>query len=149
LSHAQERQPERRLERPSNAQRDNRFDIDHRLVPPGMTMEWKRVALLGQEDRRNQVVSNQFHWKPVPHEAQPQILGFLGDQNPRQPVVVDGLMLMMRPSYLTEEAHNEREDTANYTIAQQLQTLRGRSNEEVGTKNTKFKREFTPAQPVE
>lgn len=149
MSHAQERQPERRLERPSNAQRDNRFDIDHRLVPKGMAVEWKRVALLGQEDRRNQVVSNQFHWKPVPHSEQPQILGFLGESKPQQPIVVDGLMLMQRPAYLTEEAHNEREDSANYLIAQQLQSLRGRSKAEVGEKNTTFKRQYIPSQPVE
>lgn len=149
MSHAQERTPDRRLERPSNAQRDNRFDIDHRLVPPGMVCEWKRVALLGQEDRRNQVVSHQFHWKPVAHEQQPEILGFLGDPNPKQPIAVDGLMLMTRPAYLCEEAHEEREDSANYLIAQQLQALKGRSQAEVGKANTKFKREFIPAQPVE
>lgn len=147
MNHSPDRRPEQRLSRPSNAQRDNRFDIDHAKVPRGMVMEWKRVALLGQEDRRNQVISNQFHWKPVPHDMQPDILGFLGRDG--APIVVDGLMLMMRPEYLCEEAHNEREDEANYVISQQLQALKGRSKSEVGGKNTTFKREFVPTQPVE
>src|SRR6185503_3544814 len=119
-------QPAQRLKRMSAANRDDRLAVDLSLVPRDMTVEWKRVKLLGQDDRRSQVVCAQNHWQPVTHEMQPQILGQF---------VQDGLMLMMRPSYLCDEANEEREGDAIYNISQQLQALGSRSKAEVGGKN--------------
>lgn len=140
--------PGPRLKRMAAINRDDRFAVDQSRVPQGMTLEWKRVALLGQEDRRNQVVCAQNHWKSVPHEMQPHILGQFGHDG--DPIVQDGLMLMMRPSYLCDEANEEREGDAIYNISQQLQALGSRSRAEVGGANTKFKKSFEAAtQPVE
>lgn len=141
----EDRQPER-LVRPGNVATMDKFAIDKRRLPKGYVAEWKRVSLFGLQDRENQVMNHQFHWKPVPHEQQPHVLGHTGKTG--EPIVKGGLMLMMRPEYLKEEAIEERHHQTQYQVSQQLKSLRGSSKEQVGDRFTKFKREFV-SQPVE
>ena len=136
-----ERREERRLERPGSGvlTNDGRFSLDESLIPPGFKMEWKRHTLMGQNDRRNQVIVRQFHWQPVPHKMQPHIYGHTCT-NDEEHVIVDGLGLYMRPDYLCEEAEAENLRETDYVTNQQLQSLRLSSKEQVGDRYTKIKK---------
>jgi hypothetical protein len=133
-----DRQPER-LIRPSTVNRDDRFSIDFSRCPRGMTMEWKRKSLMGMVDRRNMVTCERNHWKPVPHKLQPQFLGSFA-KSEDEPVEMDGMILMMRPAYLSEEAEEERKSDTDNQLHQQLSSLRMASAKDVGNKFTKVKR---------
>lgn len=143
-----ERREEKRLERPNMGRLsdDGRFAVDLDKKPRDMTYNWKRMQLFGQQDKRNQVLTQQFHWTPVPHKDQPHILGHL-EKDENAPIVVDGLMLCQRPSYLCDEAEREQFNETDYQTNQQLQSLKLSSKEQVGDRFTKIKR--TVAQPVD
>lgn len=144
---APERMPER-LTRPNVLAGDDRFAIDLTKVPRGHRMEWKRMTLFGLQDKRNQVTLARYHWRPVPHEMQPHILGQFGKEG--EHIIVDGLGLFMRPEYLCDEASEEQQHLTAYQLNQQLLSLRGQSVREVGEANTKLKRDFiAPPQTVE
>ena len=140
-----------RLMRPSNLGMENPFELDHSLIPDGMVMEFKRLSILGMNDRRHQNICHRFHWTPVLHHEQPHILG-ITEVDPNAPIILGGLQLMKRPSYLVDEAHQERKDLAQYQINQQLSSVRAASKAQVGDANTKISRTFEPVagpQPVE
>jgi hypothetical protein len=146
-----ETRTDERLFRPSNMGMDNPFELDHSLIPAGMVMEFKRLSVLGMNDRRHQNICHRFHWTPVLNHEQPHILG-MTETDPNAPIVVGGLQLMKRPAYLTEEAHQERKDTAQYQINQQLSSVRAASKAQVGEANTKISRTYERVagpQPVE
>lgn len=145
-----ERVDDRRLQRPGAGRLtdDSRFALDRDRIPKGMAMEWKRHTLVGQVDRRNMAVVQQYHWAPVPHKLQPHIFGITArDEN--EHIVVDGLGLYMRPSYLNEDAREETRNETDYQLNQQLQSLRLSSKEQVGERYTKIKREVVGVQAVE
>lgn len=143
-----ERRDEKRLERPNMGRLsdDGRFAVDLDRKPREMTYNWKRMQLFGQNDKRNQVMISQFHWTPVPHKDQPHILGHL-EKDENAAIIVDGLMLCQRPSYLCDEAEREQLTETDYQTNQQLQSLKLSSKEQVGERFTKIKR--TVAQPVD
>ena len=145
-----ERTEERRLERPNNGNLtdDGQFSIDPTTIPKGMTYNWKRTTLLGMQDKRNQVRSQQYHWTPVPHKDQPHILGHLeSDEN--APIEVGGLMLMQRPTYLCNEAEREQITETKWVTDNQLDSLRLTSREQVGERFTKIKKTTVAAQAVD
>jgi len=75
---------------------DDRFAIPKGIVPPGFSYEWKRESVFGKPDPYHQSGLRENHWTPVPAERHPGLL-----------VKQDGMILMERPSYLTDEAHEE------------------------------------------
>lgn len=81
----------------------DRFKIDAHLIPEGWTYEWKRRTLLGQEDPAYQVELARQGWEPVPASRLPMLMpqGWTGETIER-----DGMILMERPSELTEEARD-------------------------------------------
>jgi len=142
---------DRRLERPANQRKsdDGRFAIDLNAVPPGYVMEWKRHEIMGLRDKQNLVKVRAYHWQPVSHSQQPQILGHLC-KNADEHIVVDGLGLYMRPAYLNEDAAREAEAEADYQLSQQLHSLKLTSRDQVGDKFTKIKKQTVQvSQPVE
>lgn len=145
-----DRGEERRLERPQQGvlTQDGQFAIDPSRVPPGMTFNWKRFELLGMQDKRNQVTVAQYHWQPVPHKMQPHILGHLCD-DPESMIEVGGLVLMMRPTYLCDEAELEASRNTAYMTEQQLQSLKLSSREQVGDRFTKIKKTVVTPQTVD
>lgn len=130
-----------RLHRPSDLSMSDPRALDETLIPRGVTMEWKRTALVGMADKRNQVISYRNHWKPVPHSMQPHFLGHL-ESDPNAPIIIEGLQLMMRPTYLVDDANKEYSDNTTYQLAQQLEGLRSNSIAHVGPKGTQIKRSF-------
>lgn len=145
-----DRTEDRRLQRPGTGRLtdDSRFALDRDRIPPGYVMEWKRHTLVGQIDRRNMAVVQQYHWKPVPHKAQPHIYGITA-KDEAEHIVVDGLGLYMRPSYLNDDAQAETRNETDYQLNQQLQALRLSSKDQVGERYTKIKREVVGVQAVE
>lgn len=142
-----DRTNERRLQRPANQNLtdDGRFSIDKSLVPDGYVMEFKRHSVMGMEDKRNQVLLRKYHWEPVTHKMQPQILGHLCTDDEKH-IEVDGLYLYMRPKYLNDDANAETKADTDYQLSQQMQSLRMSSKQQVGAANT-YIRKTTVAAP--
>lgn len=147
---ATERTEERRLQRPDNRRLtdDGRFSIDLNAVPPGYVMEWKRHSVMGMEDKRNQVTVRNYHWQPVPHKIQPHIYGHLC-KNEDEHIIIDGLGLYMRPSYLNDEARAEHKADTDYQLGQQIKSLKGESASQVGAANTFIKKSVVASQPID
>lgn len=145
-----ERHEEKRLERPNfgRLSDDGRFAVDLDRKPRDMTYNWKRMQLFGQNDKRNQVLASQYHWQAVPHKDQPHILGHL-ETDENAPIVVDGLMLCQRPTYLCDEAEREQVQETDYVTNAQLQSLRLTSKEQVGDRYTKIKKTVAQVQAVD
>lgn len=76
--------------------------IDPRIIPPGMSYEWKRESLYGKPEKAHWVGLRENHWKPVAADRHPE-LAFVGDSVIRREDVV----LCERPKYLTDEAQYE------------------------------------------
>lgn len=93
--------PTERLMRTSR--RQDKFHIDTRLVPDGWSYEWKRESVYGQPDPDHQVNLRANHWRPVPVERHPNLMppGHTGA------IKKDGMVLMERPLYLTQDAQME------------------------------------------
>jgi hypothetical protein len=131
MAHEPQRQPMRgtthepaRLYRRTNRD-DWAFDIDPRKIPPDTSYEFKRTHTLNEPDHVH--ISNLAldHWRPVPTSRHPEKMP--AGTDPNAPIVVEGMTLMERPKYLTEEAHAE-----NYAAAMEpVQTMKARLGEKV------------------
>lgn len=110
---------ETRLTRKSKTGATDRYGIDPSLVPAGMTYEWKRKTFLGKEDSEHQLNLTQDGWKAVPAERHTELATGKGE------IVRGGLVLMERPTYLTEEARAEERGEASSIVASQMQKLTG------------------------
>lgn len=99
----------------------DRFFIPPEIIPQGTSYEWKRMSVFGKEDTQHQVHLARNHWKPVPAGRHPELSG--GVAGDERPIVIDGLILMERPKYLTDEARAEDQFNANRQVAQQLERL--------------------------
>lgn len=84
------------------------FSIDKSIVPSGYSYEWKRRSYLGKLDTRHINGLRLNHWKEVPASRHPD----LASEEPSGGIVVDGMVLMERPLYLTREARQESLETA-------------------------------------
>lgn len=96
-----------RVEIPQGLKRttiSSKFDFDRSKIPPGWSYEFKKASIYGQEDRQYHLSLLRNHWRPVPGSRHPELVGSgAGDH----PIIIEGLMLMERPEYLTEEAKRE------------------------------------------
>lgn len=104
---------------------EDRFRIDPSMIPDGQSYEWKRMTLMGKEDHQHQVHLARNHWTPVPAGRHPALSGVPGmdHADANKAIIVDGLILMERPAYLTEEAYEEDQRNALGQVGTQLQRL--------------------------
>lgn len=72
-------------------------------APPGWEYEWKRQTLLGQEDPAYQVQLARMGWDPVPTQRHPEMMPSKGSHTT---IERDGMMLMQRPSVISQEARD-------------------------------------------
>ena len=79
------------------------FYIDPSQIPDGWTYEWKRKTVLGQEDPAYQVHLARTGWEPVPTTKHPEMMPGQGN-HPN--IERKGMMLMMRPAVISEEARD-------------------------------------------
>jgi hypothetical protein len=99
----------------------NRFDFDRSLIPEGMTYEYKRFSMFGQEDKEHLVDLEQNGWTPVPAERHPELSGRRAVAG--SDIVRGGLMLMERPVEITDEARELDTFAARHQVAAQVQRL--------------------------
>lgn len=112
------------------------FAFDQRLVPAGISYEWKRESVHGKPDAEHQINLRENHWKPVPASRHPE-LAFEGDSVIRR----GGTILMERPKYLTEEAQMEDLQGALDPVQQMEETM-------YGTKPGEFTRDHPSVRKV-
>lgn len=93
-----------RLTRNKRMDRSDRFRIDKAMIPPGVSYEWKREITYGMHDPVHMIGLRENHWSPVPASRHPELVGPGVDSGP---VRRDGMILMERPAYLTNEARRE------------------------------------------
>ncbi len=92
---------------------EDRLHIDPSLIPEGWTWEGKRFTVYNAPDPAYQAALARDGWEPVLAENYP---GVFMPIDYKGPVIVDGLMLMERPSVLTEEARAEEKRKADAAI---------------------------------
>lgn len=116
---------------------DDKFFVDHRKIPDGWTYEWKRSSVYGQPDTDHQTNLRENHWRPVSATRHPEMMpvGFDG------PVQKDGMVLMERPQYLTDEARAEDYDFA-------MQQVNGITRQAVDTPSGTFTRDHPSVQKI-
>jgi hypothetical protein len=101
------------------------FQVDAASVPDGMSYEWRRVTYAGKEDVRHQARAHRRHWTPVPKKRHPEIVGReAAEKDAEGAIVVDGLMLMERPSAITREAAGLRDERARERVRNQVKSLK-------------------------
>jgi hypothetical protein len=101
------------------------FEIDPAAIPEGMSYEWRRVTYAGKEDVRHQARAHRRHWTPVPKKRHPEVVGReAAERDPEGAIIVDGLMLMERPAFITEEADDIRTTKARDRVRNQVKSLK-------------------------
>lgn len=90
------------------AEMPNKFDVAREDIPRGMSYQWNNHSIFGQEQHAYSAFMAQQGWEPVPASRHPHLMppGYTG------PVIVDGQILMERPTELTLEALQEDLDRA-------------------------------------
>jgi hypothetical protein len=101
------------------------FQIDRSAMPDGMSYEWSRVTYAGKEDVRQQARRQRHQWTPVPKKRHPEIVGReAAARDPEGAIIVDGLMLMERPAFITDEADDIRTNKARDRVRNQVKSLK-------------------------
>lgn len=104
VAREEERAPvEGRLYRQRKEANDD-FFVDRRVIPQGASYEWKRETAYGARNPAYEIGLADNHWKPVPASRHPHLL----PEGSNESVIRrDGMVLMERPAYLTQEARQE------------------------------------------
>lgn len=117
-----------RLKR-SRKRTTERLYVDPKIIPEGIEYEWKARSCYGKAtDPMNWENLRENHWTEVPPDRHPGIV-----------VEQDGLVLMQRPKYLSQEARQE-----DFAIAQDQARRAGLKVRE--TPQGQFSREHPSAQ---
>lgn len=95
------------------------FAIPAHLIPPGVSLEWKRESMLGMDDPHYMVSQHEQGWRPVDVSMIPQLMpeGYKGA------IRMKGMLLMERPVELTREAQQEDYKNARRAVAAKEQQL--------------------------
>lgn len=128
-----------RLKR-SRKRTTERLYVDPRIIPEGWVYEWKAESCYGKPtDPMNWENLKENHWTEVPPDRHPGIV-----------VRQDGLVLMQRPKYLTDEARQEdfaiAQDQARRAGLKVRETPQGQFTRDhpSAERNTFLNREFGP-----
>lgn len=92
----------------------DRLKIDPSLIPEGMSAMWVTNSVYGQDMSQHRATFEKRGWTPVHQEDfDGRFDGMFMPKGAKGEIMVDGLVLMMRPKELTERAsHNERRKAA-------------------------------------
>lgn len=115
------REPEPRKERKRKGSAViDPFQIPAERIPTGVTYEWKRLSTMGKEDPSYMMGLQENGWDPVPADRHKEYM----PQNYKGTTIErDGLILMERPAYLTEEARAEDDYLSRQQIRDKEQQL--------------------------
>lgn len=89
----------------------------------GLSLEWKRYEVFGQQNYAYMRSLEQQGWRPLPGNH-PLIDGMFGPKGDSGPVIVEGNILMERPMRLTREAREEERRKAGHQISLGHQKMR-------------------------
>lgn len=98
----------------------DKYYIDPRTIPSGISYEWKRHTVSNAEDPSYNAFLRGQGWEPVPSSRHPE-LAIPGETD--GPILRGGLMLCERPAYMTEEADAEQKAEAANTVLAKFQQL--------------------------
>lgn len=102
--------PERLQRRSRRGGTENPYEVPKHLKKKGWDYEWKNDVVMGQPvPASERVTVHEAHWTPVPASDMPEMCPPGWD---KKYIERDGMTLMMRPAYLSEEARAE-----DYAIA--------------------------------
>lgn len=84
-----------------NIDHSDEFYVDKRVIPDGWTYQWRRLEMIGKQDKFYMNELKQRGWREVPGSRHPDMVpeGW-GDQ----PIVKKGLILMELPTILVERS---------------------------------------------
>ena len=139
---------EQRLQR-RRKRSESPYDLSPEIIADaksrGMSLEWKRESCFNQPDVQHQVGLQDNHWAPVPTSRYPWLMP--ADKQ-GGPVRRDGMLLMERPLYLTEEARAEDYNEARLAVhikEQQMgKTPEGTLSRSHGSAGAKIKHDYEP-----
>lgn len=121
-----ENDPKRKSRIRYDDESEDRLYVPPHLIPEGFTVEYKRHSILLQPEKVSNIIHlQQQHWQYVSIKAMPQFaelmpMGYSGDTIER-----DGVILMIRETYLCEEAHQDDYDKAREQVDQKTKQLGG------------------------
>ena len=94
--------------------------IDPKMIPPGLSVEWKRFMCYGKPDPTNIVRLHRQGWEPCPVDKWRFLVG---DEYEGKTVDIDGMRLMQRPKELTDEARKEDYEIATGVLKNKMQQV--------------------------
>ena len=111
-------EPTRRRKRDTEEQ--DPLYIDPKMIPPGLSVEWKRFSCYGKPDPTNIVRLQRQGWEPCPVDKWRFLVG---DEYEGKTVDIDGMRLMQRPKELTKEARKEDYEIATGVLKNKMQQV--------------------------
>ena len=122
----------------------DRFHIPENFMKAGWSYEWKRKTTYNQPDPAYDMSLLMNHWKPVQADEMPGLMpaGHNGS------IERDGMILMKRPGYLTEEARLEERLLAGEQIRAKQEALGQTGPNEFERDLKKVQRTFQPAPDI-
>lgn len=128
----------RRHKRTDNSR--DAFYIPKSVVPKGFTAEWKTVTVHGEaKDPSYMVELEEQGWKPATVDQFPMLVpaGYQGKS-----ILRKGMLLMVRPDYLTEEARAEDLQIAREQVRDKLRSLTQTGQGEMDRRVQRVKRSY-------
>lgn len=84
---------------------DDKFAVPVEFQPDGWSWEFKRYLVGGKEDNVYQSELSMNYWEAVTAESHPEVGARYGIK--AGPIFIGDMLLMQRPSYLTDDANEE------------------------------------------
>ena len=96
--------------------------LNRDVIPPDTSVEWKLFTAVGQEYPGYLQSMRKQGWEPANPQEHPEWFN-LPPNYPHQSVIVEGLIAMERPMWMTQEARQEMREAATEQIAVAKQRL--------------------------
>jgi hypothetical protein len=109
--------------------------------PDGFDYQWKRKAVMNQEDLDHIRQTQMNGWEPVPLSRHPELMprGWKGET-----IEVDGLVLMERPKLFTDEAREEERRAAREAVLTKEQQMRETRANDLGRRTASVNKSRAP-----
>ncbi len=93
----------------------DKFHIPANLIPPDVSLNWKRYGTINQPDDQYLASQRMNGWEPAQAEEFPVIAARYGIT--KGAILVEGMLLMERPMQLTEDAIRDDKEAAGARVA--------------------------------
>ena len=142
--HESDHTPKRTRRRKATVTEDI-FYIPVEEIPEGLSYEWKRWSVVGEEQPFYLAQMREQGWEPVPPKRHPSWVP-PGYNEPH--IIKGGLILMDRPIELTQEARQEQRQLAKTQVREAEQRLGMTPNNTLGRVAPKITKEIGRMVPV-